>query len=211
MPFVPVAQTALVELRMLCAGQHVENTIYALAPDPFDPSSLTSLANTVKAWWIAEMAPLLSDIVSLEEVVATDLTTATGGQVSISGDHELGTQIGGAAPNGSTFTVSFRTAERGRAFRGRNYIVGLPLEQLSDTNHVQSSWATDLITAYEALKTALVAADFIWVVVSRFHGVDTVTGHPIPRAAGLITHVLSVLVTDFVIDSQRRRLPGRGT
>jgi len=47
------------------------------------------------------------------------------------------------------------------------------------------------------------------VVVSRFSGVDA-DGHPIPRTTGVSTLVASVAIVDPVIDSQRRRLPGRG-
>jgi hypothetical protein len=45
--------------------------------------------------------------------------------------------------------------------------------------------------------------------VSRFSGVDE-DGRPIPRVAGISTVVLSYGVTDNNLDSQRRRLAGRG-
>jgi len=43
-----------------------------------------------------------------------------------------------------------------------------------------------------------------------FGGVDPDTGKPIPRAEGVTTPVQSVVITDTIVDSQRRRLPGRG-
>jgi hypothetical protein len=48
------------------------------------------------------------------------------------------------------------------------------------------------------------------VIASRFSGVDPDTGKPIPRTAGVTTNVITVVAADLVIDSQRRRLPGRG-
>jgi hypothetical protein len=210
MPFVPVLHTALVENRMEIVGQKVENTIWVKSVDLLDADALTTIGETVKAWWISDYAPQVSDLVSLTEVVVTDQTTATGGQVSVNGDHQLGGQIGGTLTTNSTFAVSFRTALRGRAFRGRNYIVGIPLEHMAETNVVEASWASDIVTAYQNLLTQLADVDFEWVIASRFSGVDPDTGHPIPRTAGITTPVITVVAADLTIDSQRRRLPGRG-
>lgn len=210
MPFVPVANTALVEVRMRVVGQKVENTLWIEGPSALDASALSTIATTIKGWWVSDYGPQVSDLVTLSEVVATDQTTDTSGQVSVSGDGEIGGQIGGTVPTNSTFAVSFRTASRGRAFRGRNYIVGVPLEQLAETNVVQSSWAADIAAAYTDLITLVDDAGFTWVVVSRFNGVDPDTHDPIPRVAGVTTPVLNVVTTDLTLDSQRRRLPGRG-
>jgi len=210
MPFVPVLHTCLVETRMRLVGQKCENTIWVNSEDLLDETALALIATTVKAWWISDYAPLVSDLVSLEEVTVTDQTTETSGQVSVSGDHELGGQIGGTVPTNSTFAVSFRTASRGRSFRGRNYIVGVPTEQLAETNVVTSSWADDVVTAYTNLLSQLGDAGFQWVIASRFSGVDPDTGKPIPRETGVITPVITVVAADLTLDSQRRRLPGRG-
>jgi hypothetical protein len=45
--------------------------------------------------------------------------------------------------------------------------------------------------------------------VSRYSGIGT-DGKPIPRTEGIATPVTQVVITDHTIDSQRRRLPGRG-
>jgi len=211
MPFVPVENVALVETRMMLDSQKVENTIYAQSVDAFDGARLASLANVVKDWWVESYAPLVSDLVTLREVVATDLTTATSGQVTVSGGAAPGEQIGGSAPSNVSLSISFRTTLRGRAFRGRNYIVGVPLTQLVDTNLVDSTWASSFAGAYIDLRENLDSADFTWVVVSRFEGVDPDTGDPIPREAGVATPVFAPIVVDLTLDSQRRRLPGRGT
>jgi len=42
-----------------------------------------------------------------------------------------------------------------------------------------------------------------WVVVSRFH--DNA-----PRTAGVVSFINAATVVDATVDSQRRRLPGRG-
>lgn len=210
MPFVPVDQACLVEIRMEIVGQKVENTIWVTSEDLLDEAALTLIGETVKAWWISDYAPQVSDLVSLTEIVVTNMTTETSNQVSVNGDHQLGGQIGGTLTTNSTFAVSFRTASRGRSFRGRNYIVGIPLEHMAETNVVEASWASDVVTAYTNLLSQLGDAGFQWVIASRFSGVDPDTGKPIPRTAGVTTNVITVVAADLVIDSQRRRLPGRG-
>jgi len=210
MPFVPVENVAMVEIRQALALQKCENTIFAQSVDAFDGARLSSLVNTVRDWWVESLGPLLSDLVTLTEVVATDLTTETSGQVSVTGADSPGGEIGGSAANNVTLAVSFRTASRGRSFRGRNYLIGIPLTQFTSTNVVDSAWVSSIIGAYIDLKTALNDADFAWVVVSRFSGVDLATGDPIPREAGIATLVTNTVVVDNVVDSQRRRLPGRG-
>lgn len=210
MPFVPVANTALVETRMTLDSQQVENTLWVEFPAAPSAADLLTLANDIDSWWEGSYAPLVSDGVQLREVVVTDMTTASSGQVSVApAVAAFGGQSSPDLPSNASLTVSFRTALRGRSFRGRNYLVGLT-EDTNTGNIVNSPFIALVIAAYEELLSgggALSAGE--WVVASRFSGVD-VNGNPIPRAAGVTTPIISVVVVDNVIDSQRRRLPGRG-
>jgi len=210
MPFVPVANTCLVETRMTLDSQQVENTLWVEFPTAPSSADMLTLANDIDSWWEAEYAPLVSDGVQLREVVVTDMTTASSGQVSVApATPAFGTQTSPDLPSNASLTVSFRTALRGRSFRGRNYLVGLT-EDTNTGNIVNGAFIALVIDAYELLLSgggALTAGE--WVVASRFSGVDA-NGDPIPRAAGVTTPIISVVVVDNVIDSQRRRLPGRG-
>lgn len=211
MPFVPAPNTALVELRGLMDGQQVENTLYFRLGATISPSQLIDLCNNIEGWWLANYAPLTSNAHSLVEIVATDLTTATSASVSVSpvgGDP--GEQSSGFLPMNASLAVSFRTAARGRSFRGRNYFIGLTESQV-DGNQVQLGTVGAIQDAYELLLPSggLFDEDWIWVVVSRFSGVDG-DGVPVPRTTALTTPIISVVIVDRTIDSARRRLPGRG-
>ena len=92
----------------------------------------------------------------------------------------------------------------GRSFRGRNYVVGVPQDQVVDINHVQSSYAAAWIDTYSELLEGTFEEGQQWVIVSRFEDGS-------PRETGIASEVLTVTVVDDVIDSQRRRLPGRGS
>jgi len=211
MPFVPVANTVMVEIRYLLDLQHIENTLYFESAGAPTPATITQLINAVEGWWIANLKPLIPTAVTLVEFVGTDLTTASGPQVTLP---PVGPQAGSVAdpvlPNNVTIAISFRTGLRGRSFRGRNYHPAL-WETGVISNTLQNTIVAAIQAAYNALivDAAVIAAGFTWVVVSRFSGVDA-NGDPIPRAAGVTTPVLSALIVDPTIDSMRRRLPGRG-
>jgi len=210
MAYVPVANVAEVEMRMRLAGQSIENTLYFQFASGPSSAELTALGGDMRDWWIASYAPLVSSLVQLVEVNCTDLTTATGPQVGIAVTDEFGTGGSNALSNNVALCVSFRTTMRGRSFRGRNYISGIDRTQLVDSNTFETSYATSVHDAYNAINSALsVSAD--WVIVSRFSGMGGTPRRPIPRAAGLATLVTSVVIVDRTVDSMRRRLPGRGT
>lgn len=210
MPFVPVLNTALVEVRVLANGQKCENTLWFERATAYDEAVLTGLAEAVADWWVTECAPTISSGVQLVEVVATDQTTATGLQVSFAPvSPTFGGSTANIMPNNVTMAVSFRTALRGRSFRGRNYVVGFTEDQVAGNSFVATLDATWQAN-YAALIAVADGAGTAWVVASRFSGVDPVTGAPIPRAAGVTTPITNVVVVDSFVDSARRRLTGRG-
>jgi hypothetical protein len=210
MAFVPANNTVLAEVRMQMDGQKIENTLY-FQQVAFDSDMAITLALGLIDWWTSFYAPLVAVEVQLREVVVTDLETDTGFQIT-----QVPTTLttGGitssdALPNSVSLAVSFRTANRGRSFRGRNYIAGLTHSQVSD-NTVDDTTVAAWQAAYTELLTVASDAGVNWVVVSRFHGVDPDTGDPIPRVEAVVTPVVTVVVVDNVVDGQRRRLPGRG-
>lgn len=210
MPFVPVPNCALAELRMTLDLQQVENTLWFDMGAVPDEAGLLSLNNALLAWWADFYAPLISSEVQLVEIACTSMDSATGPQVVLPPATALfGTQVEPSLPNNVTLTVSFRTASRGRSFRGRNYVVGL-IEQQVLRNTILDEVATGWQDAYSELLGFADTPGFSWVVASRFSGVDPVTGQPIPRVTGVATQITSVTVVDKIVDSQRRRLPKRG-
>ena len=204
MPFIPVANTVMAEIRMTQDFQQCENTLYFEFATPPVIGDLIDLAGDLQAWWIAEYGPLAHEGVVLREIFLTDLTSATGPTLAkVPASLTTGSVTGEALPNNVTCAVSFRTGSRGRSFRGRNYFVGLADSQVGH-NTLISTFLADLQNAYSALPAALSSVDAVWVVVSRF-------ADNAPRAAGVTTPILSVSITDSTVDSMRTRLPGRGT
>lgn len=203
MPFVPVPDTCQVELRYTWDSQQVENTLYFYNVSEWSTSQMTDLAGAVAAWWHTSVRPQQSEDVTLRELYLTDLRSVTAPTVTYAtGLPDVGSAAAPSVSNNTSLAISFRTAGRGRSSRGRNYWVGLLANQV-DASEVAPAHAASIQAAYEALIDAVSESDWNWVVVSRFH-------NGAPRTEGLRQPVQSVVVTDLVVDSQRRRLPGRG-
>jgi len=210
MPFVPVPNTVLAEIRMTLDDQQVENTLYFERAGGWTEGTMVDLADELQLWWTNVYSTQCVTAVQLREVQVTDLTSATAGQVAVApAITALGDLNQEPMPNAVSFTVSFRTALRGRSFRGRNYVVGLGIEQVTG-NNVNPAVITSFIANYDNLLLLASSQGCTWVVVSRFSGIDPDTKKPIPRVTGVTTPVTSVTVVDSTVDTQRRRGPGRG-
>jgi len=203
MAFQPVAATALVEMIFLLDGQIVENTLYFRRANDYTVADLTALTAAMITWWVTLQQAQLSTAISLTAVKATALHSQTGPQFTNTATLPVaGAVPTDAVPNNSAFCLTLRTALIGRAFRGRNYIAGIP-ESVVTTSRLSSTVATALKNGYGGIPSSIPAGT-TWVVVSR-----TVNG-VLQLPTALTNPVTSVDFVDLVMDSQRRRLPGRG-
>lgn len=204
MPFVPAVNTAQVSIRYLYQGQRAENTVYFEMIGGVTEAKMEALAEAIGGKLIADHLPNLPNSLILSEIYVVDLTTETSPAITETGGMPApGGLSTPALPNNVTLTVSFRTNGRGRSSRGRNYLMGLT-EPLVVGNTVDAAFTGVWVPFYTYLLTLDEPDGFIWSVVSRFED-------GAPRATALVQPVTGVVVVDMVVDSQRRRLPGRGT
>lgn len=202
MAFIPVPDVAMVELVFRQDGQVCENTLYFQGAASWDATNLTTLAEEVRDWWIAGPRLDTSDTVGLTSVKATSLASQSAPGVEVTDLLPAdGTEVSPPLPNNVTQAVTFVTALRGRSYRGRNYRVGLT-EAMVVANQVDVGYTTSWVGFYQTLDTDVTVNSAQHVVVSRYE-------NNVPRATGVATPVVSYKA-DRVIDSQRRRLPGRG-
>lgn len=204
MPFVPVPNTAAAELVYAQQGQVAENTLYFRNDGGWTPELLVTLASSLIDWWTAFMATNVSNQTELIKVTARDLTASDGATAEVAPSTPLlGTQTGDPLPANCAYCVTFITGVAGRSFRGRNYVTGL-VDAQANASIIQPAARTAIINAYQELQAA-VEGDIpgaVWAVVSRF-------AEGAARSEGLATTITGV-VGDIIMDSQRRRLPGRG-
>lgn len=204
MPSVLVPNTIQCDVVFLLWDQRVENVFYVEVPGGVDAPTIQDTANQVGNWVEDSYLPFLSASLTFLNVEAKNLSIADGGVAIYNA--APGT-VGGIAspgePGNVSYCVSLRTASSGRSFRGRKYVPGIPTNKHTG-NVVESTWSGDIVNALNQLITVLAGFDKVLVIVSRIaDGVDRITG--------LSTPVISASVTDMFLDSQRRRLTGRGT
>lgn len=210
MAFIPVPDTAQIRFEGAVDGQQTINDIYAFRAGGMVLSDLQSLVTNMVAWFQLSFAPNLSEDWHCVAVHGRDLTTALSFVVDQDAGATPGGTTGEAAPNNVAACISFRTGLAGRSFRGRNYIPAIPNSNVT-LNTLDPSWMLGMTNAYGLLLFGggALPAGWDWVIASRFSGVDG-SGNPIPRVSGITTPIINTLFSNDIVDSQRRRLPGRG-
>lgn len=202
MAFIPVLNTAMVELVFNCDGQVCENTLYFANDLGWEIPSMNALASKIAGWWNAEYRIYQSNLCALTAIKVTDLEAAFAPGIEyVTGLPAAGAGATEIMPNNVTVATTFITDLRGRSYRGRNYFVGLTTDSVNG-NAISAATALAFQEMYEALPSYLDPGDGQHVVVSRYSG-------NAPRVAGVTTPVTGYR-TERTIDSQRRRLPGRG-
>lgn len=203
MQFIPFDRVAKLEAIFLADSQRVENVHHFWFETAPTQDDLEELAASYKTWWTTELGPHLSSALSLQLVKVTDLTIEDGMSI----EYATGLPVSGSAaspmlPNNVTIALKWTTGRAGRSYRGRTYILGLR-EDIVSANLIDTVYGGQLVTAYQNLVVRnLSVNDAVMVVASRFN-------NNLPRVTGLATVVTNCSL-DRGIDSQRRRLPGRG-
>lgn len=199
----PVTGVMRTELRYTLGGQQCENVLHweltTLGPQIEDVAILgAKLVN----WWDTYVKPYVSPNCILNNIKITNLDTATGFQA----EYTTGLPIAGTSnatflPNHVTLAVRLATAARGKSTTGRLFWPQISSGNVTN-NVVDSTLTGEIKTALEALLAIGFSADYKLAIVSY------IAGHAL-RLSPLVTDVLSVAVEN-ILDSQRRRLPGRG-
>jgi hypothetical protein len=194
----------MVELLYTQDNQQLENTLYFEGVAEWTAATLDQLALVMITWWVTNYGPNISSGLSFRGVKATSLESDTAPSIERApATPQVGGNANPAMPQNVTAAIKFVTAQRGRSGRGRNYIAGLTEDNVTG-NQLAVAAATAFENAYSALFDLTYPNDAQWVVVSRFE--DNA-----PRTTGLTNAVIAATFVDLIIDSQRRRLPGRGT
>lgn len=201
----PVPYVAKVAVEQGYQFQDIVNTLYFKkdAGTAWSDSDLASLNDAMVTWWTAHMQSILCQNLGLMAVTSTDLTTENGPSVTTAvSPVEYGTVATDGLTTSVALVVTFRTGLRGRSYRGRNYISGIPLAGAETETDATSAFLNSCLAAYANLDDVELAESCTHVVVSRQHnGVVLTTGD---------AHTVLSYTGDSHFDSQRRRLAGRG-
>lgn len=201
--FVPAVNVIQAAMRFTYQGQKVENVFHLLKTSAIaDPTDFEAVGDILISWWVNEMLTNVLTNVSLDSVDMVDLTTQTSPGLNWTlGLPRVGSNSGTPIPNNVTFAVKWLAAGRGKAARGRTYHIGMSAEQC-DGNQIDASVYAGFLAAYQELIEAFNTTAYSLVIVSRVL-------NKTPRATAALATILSASI-DLDLDSQRRRLAGRG-
>ncbi len=205
-PFIPAPNCVSIELIYYSFIVVCENVLHVELPDPASLADLQAIRAVVDTWDSGNWKNRRPGGVSLARIKCKALDTNS----SPVEDYPLspiraGTQGAATCPLNVTFCIKLGTGIIGRSYRGRLYTPGVVPGNLVNVNTMDASEANAIITSLSALKTALAAASpsATLVVLSYRHNNAW-------RSTAVATPVSTISYTDLAIDSQRRRLNGRG-
>lgn len=203
MPFIPVPNTVQLELVCTLEGQRCETVLHYTKASPWSVTQMTEAAAFATSLWDTYIKPHVTTTLALVEVAVVNLESQFAGAITYgTGLPITGTVATGALPNNVALCITKRTGLRGRAYRGRLYHYPLTEAQVTG-NVVLAAAAANYVAAWKQFLSLTITDDEpLMVVVSR-------QLNNVPRTEGVATLVTD-MTTDGLVDSQRRRLPGRG-
>jgi len=167
-------------------------------------ADMNTLKNLYTAWEEAEGNAERSDNIRLTNVYIRDLTTQNGNVLDFPVNPPINGSIAGAIlPMHTTIAVKLTTGLAGRAYRGRIYHIGLAEGDVTG-DFITNARGNAIRDAYAALRSQVIAnGTWQMVVISR-------QLNSVPRVVGVGTPVTQLVLTDYRVDTQRRRLIGEG-
>lgn len=210
MAFVPAVSVVGVQLEGRVDNCQTINDLYFKFTAGLSLPDVQGLVANLANWFTLSFASNLSEDWSTLAIHGRGLDVQNGIVVDSTPTPMPGGETGEAAPNNVALCISFRTGIGGRAFRGRNYVPGVPNSMIT-LNTFDADWLAAVAASYALLLPGggALPTGWTWGVLSRFSGVDG-AGHPIPRAEGVFTPITNTVYSDITADSMRGRLPGRG-
>jgi len=203
MAFIPAVNGVELCFQFVLGGQNVEFCLnLRKSAGAVTSTDLDNAADAGHAWQNSDFLALLSNEIQHVATVATDMSVQ-GGPQSITTNATNGVISSPSEVASVAGVVSGRTAKRGRSYRGRSYIPGIPTNARLNPTDFTTAKATAIAAAFAALQVDLDAIGFDIVVASRQH--NNVVTNPAEQ------NEVIAFVMDNHYDSQRRRLFGRGT
>lgn len=192
-------QVARVTYQMHRNARVFENTFHLARAAGWSPTTLATAVDAAYTLWNTYAKPALPASISLYNVHGV-VYDPTGFPYVY--DHPVSPEVAGTlanptAPGNATVTVSERANLAGRKYRGRLYWPGLPSANIN---------SDDTVNAGIVALLATFATNFLATFNS---GAGTGSLSIFHRNTNTYHAVVSI-VLEAILDSMRRRLPGRG-
>jgi hypothetical protein len=170
---------------------------------PYTLPQLAEVATTVRGAFNSRFVPLLASDYNGDDVTATDLTSSTAGQQTVSNSGIVGGVGAEALPLGVGIVVKWLTASRGRAYRGRTYFAPVPFSDTKNGDHDKLTAAA--ITAFNTAAASFISdvSGHAWATETFGMAVASIRA-AVDVTEGFVT-LIDAGVTNPIVGFQRRR------
>lgn len=209
----PIVIPNVVQVRLfwtLPNGKTVYNVMHGTVAGGFSATAAVAdaifTALKAAAGWTSLKANINSGV-SLAGVDLRDLRTANQPIVASTTAASAGTGAGTALPPGDALTVTLRTANAGRSFRGRVYLPGFDSTAMAAGGVAAAGTVTNATSFVTAVQTALTASGITLAIAQParqlYTGPKTLALHAGRAASAAV--VTSIVTRNNIFDHQRRR------
>lgn len=200
MPALLIPNTVMVRLLWASPTHRPVNVLGALKTGTVTVNQ--ALANTVgtaikAAFTSSGQAAVVGTAVSLVNIGLRDISTINLAEFLDSGAAVPGTATGSLLPPQTALVSTLRTANAGRSYRGRVYLMGYVSTGMDALGASSVAARTAASNFVNAINTALQASAMQLAVMSR--------PNPATGKVGFSTAVTTVQMRDAIFDTQRRR------
>ena len=206
MPFQAAPNVIQANMNFLIDGQKCEMVFHFMKGSTVTGTDVQNIANQmISNFWFNHLRNDMSNSVQLINVVATDIGSQTGFQHTAvpAVGADFGTFGSNPVPNNVALVMTLKTNERSKNGRGRKFVPGTPIARIAGTIRVTNQQLVDVLASFGALFTVATLTGTQLAVLSRWLNK---TLRPVARPLAVMT-----ILGDVSLDSQRRRLEGRGT
>lgn len=198
MAFTPIGFCIELVIEGTQFGEERRTVLHAVQGSTVTDPDVDDAAAAVGAWLASSgVIHLFSPTVTFQGIKATDISVAGGYQSYFNMANQAGEATGNSLPGNVSCCMSLHTGHPGRSGRGRIYHYGMttPMLDTTDGSLVDSSSLGALHSGYLDLISAFDSISPKLAVASRKLGV---------------AYTVTTITADNKIDSQKRRLAGRG-
>lgn len=209
MAFIPVLDCTEVVLKASLTQTVQAINVFHVENSAGTPTSMNDILDEFDNWINTggganeNLVDLTSDQTVYDELIATDISSVAGVQIAKQ-LNDLGVRTSARLPANVALVGTWKTATRGRSYRGRTYFHSFCEDQNEQTGVPSAALQANLILTMADLHSRLVTAGYPLCVASKYEKNPSGPGS-IPRTIGITTPITEFSVDD-VWDSQRRRL-----
>lgn len=208
----PVVIPNCVEVRLVWSnnGRTFKNVLHGnlTAAGPLNPTIAETLFSAFKTQLTSSSwGAMIHTTTTMTGVEVKDLRAGNNPTLLSTGAAAAGTGTGNASPLSTALVFTLKTAQSGRAFRGRAYLAGLAPIAIADSLHGAAAAFTNGIAFLNGVNSVMGTQGFPLVVAQRALQAGTDKhGNPLPARAAAVVPVTSINNVNNRLDSQRRRL-----